>query len=253
MKIRILQDIIDAIRGKKKKVKLKNVKQQFEFIKLESNMLHRGFKIDWEDKNLCLYDFTDSTNFDSHYVYHTAWSIRKVLEIMPIKHIDISSSLYFSSTLSAFLPVDFYDYRPANLTLSNLVCKRADVTKLDFKSESIDCLSCMHVVEHIGLGRYGDSLDAGGDLVAINELKRVIKKSGKLIFVVPVGKPKIQFNAHRIYSYEQIIEYFSDFALKEFSLIPDNALEIGMVYNADSNLVKRQDYACGCFVFQKGE
>ena len=83
----------------------------------------------------------------------------------------------------------------------------ADLTQLHFESESIESLSCLHTVEHIGLGRYGDPIDYDGDLKAIRELKRVVVKGGSILFVVPVGKPKIIFNAHRIYSYEQIINY----------------------------------------------
>ena len=100
---------------------------------------------------------------------------------------------------------------------------KADITKLNFEDNSINSLSCMHVVEHIGLGRYGDEIDPNGDIKAINELKRVTAKNGDLLFVVPVGKPRVQFNAHRIYSYEMIIEYFNGFELIDYCLIPDNA------------------------------
>ena len=109
----------------------------------------------------------------------------------------------------------------------------------------------MHVIEHIGLGRYGDKLDYDGDLYAIRELKRVIKSGGNLLIAVPVGQPKIRFNAHRIYSYDQIISYFEELKLKEFTLIPDNANETGMIINAEKNLADAQDYGCGCFWFQK--
>lgn len=252
MKIGFVQDTIDFIRGKKSLNKFKELEKQFKYLKYENEKFNRGFEINWSDRYLCLNDSTENTGFDAHYVYHTAWAIRKVLEINPKKHIDISSSLHFCSNLSALIPVEFYDYRPANLSLSNLECKKADLTNLPFADESIDSLSCMHVIEHIGLGRYGDELNANGDIKAINEIKRVIKEDGYLIFVVPVGKPKIQFNAHRIYAYEQIIKYFSDFKLKEFSLIPDNAIDSGMVLNADKALASTQDYACGCFVFKKG-
>jgi hypothetical protein len=59
----------------------------------------------------------------------------------------------------------------------------------------------MHVIEHIGLGRYGEALDPDGDLKAIRELVRVLAAGGNLLVVVPVGRPRIQFNAHRIYDY----------------------------------------------------
>jgi hypothetical protein len=109
----------------------------------------------------------------------------------------------------------------------------------------------MHVVEHIGLGRYGDPLDSEGDLKAINELKRVLAKGGSLLFVVPIGQPKIMFNAHRIYSYAQIINYFSEFSLEEFAFIPDNGNETGLLYNPELKLVNQQNYGCGCFYFKK--
>ena len=142
-------------------------------------------------------------------------------ETKPTKHIDISSSLYFSSIVSAFIPIDFYDYRPANINLSNLNSKKGDLLSLPFADNSIQSISCMHTVEHVGLGRYGDPIDPDGDLKAIKESKRVTAKNGSLLFVVPIGgTSKIEFNAHRIYSYNQVISYFEEFELREFSLIP---------------------------------
>jgi Caenorhabditis protein of unknown function, DUF268. len=109
----------------------------------------------------------------------------------------------------------------------------------------------MHVIEHIGLGRYGDPLDPDGDLKAISELQRVLAPEGDLLFVVPIGKPMIVFNAHRIYSYEQIAEYFSGFELKEFALIPDNPSEGGLIHDATKEQADSQTYGCGCFWFKK--
>jgi len=82
-------------------------------------------------------------------------------------------------------------------------------------------------------------------------LKRVLSAGGDLLFVVPVGKSKIMFNAHRIYSYEQIINCFSDLQLKEFSLIPDDTKEDGLIKNATGEVADAQDYGCGCFWFKK--
>lgn len=209
------------------------------------------FSVLSEDKYPCLEDNTGTTNIDKHYVYHTAWAARKLREIQPAKHIDISSFIYFSTIISAFIPVEFYDYRPAFINLSNFKTGHVDITKLVFDDESIGSLSCMHVVEHIGLGRYGDQLDPDGDLKAILQLKRVLAKNGNLLFVVPVGKkPKIMFNAHRIYTYEQIIHYFSDLVLIEFSLIPDVSNE-GLIIHAKKTDCEEQQYGCGCFWFKK--
>ncbi len=195
-------------------------------------------------------DRTINTNFDRHYIYHTAWAARKVKEINPLFHIDISSSLYFSGIVSAFIPVNFFDFRPANLILPNLKCQKADLLKLHFDSNSVDSISCMHTVEHIGLGRYGDDIDPEGDLKAINELKRVVRPGGSLLFVVPMGKEaKIEFNAHRIYTYDQVCSYFDGFEIREFSFIPEDEKDGGIIIN--SNLLSKETYACGCFWFIK--
>jgi len=196
-------------------------------------------------------DKTIQTGFDRHYVYHTSWAARKVKEINPIKHIDISSSLYFCGIVSAFTDVDFYDYRPADLHLSGLKSLKGNLHSLPFDTDSLKSISCMHTVEHIGLGRYGDPIDSQGDIKAVQELKRVTAVNGNLLFVTPVGKPKIEFNAHRIYSYEQIISYFDGFELKEFSLIPEHAKKGGLITNANPDLVRTENYACGCFWFIK--
>jgi SAM-dependent methyltransferase len=194
---------------------------------------------------------TKTTSFDRHYIYHPAWAARVLSKTKPKFHVDISSSLSFCSIISAFMPVRFYDYRPANLKLSNLSTGSADLTVLKFKNNSVLSLSCMHTVEHIGLGRYGDQLDPDGDLKAIMELKRVLAAGGSLLFVVPIGKPRIVFNAHRIYSYTQILSYFQELTLKEFALLPDPQKGDELVYNPTKRFCDQQKYACGCFHFMK--
>lgn len=208
----------------------------------------RRFTMGWRDLYPCLDDRTTGTSFDSHYIYHPAWAARIIAETAPAHHVDISSSLSFCTIISAFVPVTFYDYRPAELNLSNLSSKPADLLALPFQDESIPSISCMHVVEHVGLGRYGDPLDPQGDLKAMAELKRVLAPGGLLLFVVPVGTPRIMYNAHRIYSYQQVIEYFTGLSLVEFSLIPDNG---GLLRHAPQALVAEQKYGCGCFWFKK--
>jgi hypothetical protein len=110
----------------------------------------------------------------------------------------------------------------------------------------------MHVVEHVGLGRYGDSLDYEGDLKAVAELARVVSSGGQLLLVVPVGgEARIQFNAHRIYTYRQVVDMLPSFSLHEFALIPDDGAEDGLIRHAAPELADRQRYGCGCFHFVK--
>lgn len=228
--------------------RIQYIKDFFIFRKMKDGR----FNVLWSDRYPCLRDKTTMTNFDTHYIYHQAWAARVLASTKPKKHIDISSTLNFCVTVSAFIPVDFYDYRPAHLVnLSNLKSKRGDLTALPFEDNSVESISCMHTIEHIGLGRYGDPLDSNGDLKAIHELKRVTAQGGNLLFVVPIGQPKLMFNAHRIYSYDQIVSYFDDFELRQFALIPDNAATNGIIIEATKAQADKQSYGCGCFWFKK--
>lgn len=208
------------------------------------------FSVAWSDRWPRLDDDTGHLPFDAHYVYHTAWAARVVAQLRPEKHVDISSYTYFATLTSAFVPVEFYDYRPANIQLSNLHCGAADLCGLDFKTASLPSVSCMHTIEHIGLGRYGDPLDAHGDQRALSELQRVVSPSGSLLVVVPIGKPRIQFNAHRIYDPQMIEDYLPEMKLRSLAMLPDDASR-GLVENPSRAETLQQRYACGCFWFIK--
>lgn len=209
------------------------------------------FELNWDDRWVCLGDDRPKTNFDRHYLYHMAWAARKIADRMPTEHHDFSSHLHFASMVSAFVPTTLYEFRPPDLAIDRLKTDAADLTQLSMADDSLASVSTMHVVEHLGLGRYGDPIRPDADLVAMAELKRVLKPGGDLYFVVPVGKPRIAFNSCRIYSYEQIIESFAGLSLQSFALIEDDVVGGPLINDADPVLVAKQAYACGCFHFVK--
>lgn len=229
---------------------IKRVKKEYQtFIK--SSKIEARFKESEITFYPCFDDNTLNTTFEPHYTYHPAWAARIVAKNKPEKHIDISSSLKFSTMLSAFVDTEFYDFRPVNINLSNLKCGQANLLQLPFKDNSIASLSCMHTIEHIGLGRYGDEIDYDGDLKAIKELIRVLAPGGTLLIVTPIGKAKIEYNAHRIYSYRQIMLYFESLKLNEFSLVPDDFEKYGLIKNPEETFTDQQNWGCGCFWFTK--
>jgi SAM-dependent methyltransferase len=210
------------------------------------------FKLSWDNRYPCMDERTEYTSFDRHYVLHPAWAARILSKLKPDIHYDISSTLYFGSIVSAFIKFKFYDYRPARLKISDFESSHADLLNLPFESNSVQSLSCMHTLEHIGLGRYGDKLDYDGDLKAINELKRVLVRNGNLLVVVPIAaESRIYFNAHRVYSADQFISYFSGLELVEFCLIPDKESYEDFIINPSEEILAQSKYDCGCFWFKK--
>jgi hypothetical protein len=209
------------------------------------------FPVLWKNRNPFLKEKTAQSGFDRHYIYHTAWAARMVRQANPAFHVDISSSLYFCSIVSAFVPVRFYEFRPPDLVLSNLSTGPADLNALPFESGSVASLSCMHVVEHAGLGRYGDQLDPSGDLSAIAELTRVLAPAGSLLFVVPLGRPLLRFNSDRTYSYGQIVEYFKGLTLVHYAFIPQSFANGPMVEDPPQETRDCGREGCGCFMFTK--
>ncbi len=239
--------MIRLLRKARRKI---NFMSQFRDFAQRNRELRPEFSTTWADRWPRLDDNTGDLPFDAHYVYHTAWAARVVAALAPTKHIDISSYTYFATLVSAFVPVEFYDYRPAGIVLPNLKCGAADLCQLSFADASIESLSCMHTIEHIGLGRYGDPLDPTGDQRALAELQRVLAPSGNLLVVVPVGRPRIQFNAHRIYDPAMIESMLPELSLHTWAMLADDTTS-GLIENPDRELALRQRYGCGCFWFRR--
>lgn len=202
----------------------------------------------WNERMASLWEATETTAYDAHYLYHVAWAVRMVTGYAPARHVDISSSLNFCTTLSATVPTEFYDFRATLLQLDNLLCGQAELTKLAFGDAEIESLSCMHTIEHVGLGRYGDPIDVNGDMAAAAELSRVVRPGGHLLMVVPVGHARIVFNSHRIYGHDQILAMFLDFDVVETALVRDDRR---FVRNPAAAEFDEQSYGCGCFHLRK--
>lgn len=85
-----------------------------------------------------------------------------------------------------------------------------------------DSVSSLHAVEHFGLGRYGDKLDYNGHLKGLNNIHRMLKPGGKFYFSVPIGKQRIEFNAHRVFAVKYLVELLQDkYRIDFFSYVDD--------------------------------
>ncbi|MEM5947460.1 DUF268 domain-containing protein [Spirochaetia bacterium 38H-sp] len=159
----------------------------------------------------CLFDNLSYTPVDPVYFYQDTWAAKKIFELKPKHHIDVGSSAKTVGILSQFVPVTMVDIRPIQLKLEGLNFIKGSILDLPFDDYSVESISSLCVVEHIGLGRYGDEIDAYGSEKAIKELKRVIKVGGIILFSVPVDQEnKIYFNAHRAFTRDYILKLFKD-------------------------------------------
>lgn len=195
-----------------------------------------------------IHDDTETTPFDAHYFYQDIWAFRLIRAAQPQRHVDVGSRIDFVGLLSTEVPVTFVDRRPLEVDVPNLDSRGGDILAMPFETGSVESLSCLHVAEHIGLGRYGDPLDPQGTEKACAELARILSPGGTLYFALPVGKPRLVFNAHRVHSPAQIIEYFDGLELLEFAGIDDDGK---FVPEAAWRSWDQADYACGLFRFTK--
>jgi len=196
----------------------------------------------------CIHNKTEATRFDPHYFYQDIWAFKKILESGVKHHADVGSKVDFVGFLTVITDVEFIDIRPLSAQLDNFTSKKGSILAMPFADNSVYSLSCLHVAEHIGLGRYGDKLDPKGTKKACKELARVLAPGGNLYFSLPVGNPRLCFNAHRIHSPKQILEYFNNLQLLEFSGIDYNK---NFRRNIDISVLENSKYACGLFHFTK--
>ena len=164
----------------------------------------------------CLLDNTSSHQIEPTYFFQDSWAAGHVFKDKPNKHYDVGSNAMTIGILSQFTPVTMIDIRPIDLKLPNLSFIKGSILNLPFEDNSISSISSLCVIEHIGLGRYGDEIDSFGSEKSITELKRVLKPSGILLFSVPVDhENKVFFNAHRTFTRDFIIQLFEGFILED--------------------------------------
>lgn len=188
------------------------------------------------------------TPFDAQYFHQQLWCFENVLKHKPKKHIDISSTHEMSGYISKITKAVFIDYRPIETNLDNLEIKRGDILNLGIKANSVESLSCLNVVEHIGLGRYGDPIDPDGTEKACEQLAKVLAKDGNLYFSIPIGKERICFNAHRILSPNTILKHFEKLKLVSFGVVDDDG---NYIKNVEPSNYTNLNFGCGLFHFTK--
>jgi hypothetical protein len=195
-----------------------------------------------------LSDRLTSTPYDPHYLHQSIWAAERILSQPPEEHTDIGSQVMFVAMLAVSIPVAFVDVRPLRLNTSKLRSIAGDIVSLPFADQSVISLSCLHVVEHIGLGRYGDELNPSGTREGLLELQRVLAPRGNLFLSLPVGDPVVYFNAHRVHDAAEVVLLLEELELREFVLIDDEGTVRQSAKLSDARGLR---YGCGLFWFRR--
>ncbi len=198
-----------------------------------------------------LLDREDSAGVaEGHYFHQDLWAAKKIFAQAPGRHIDIGSRVDgFVAHLLVFMPVTIIDIRQLDSNIAGLSFIRDDATQLaQLPSNSVESLSSLHAAEHFGLGRYSDPVDPSACFEFMNALQRVLAAGGSLYFSVPVGRERVEFNAHRVFAPKTVIDSFPQLQLVSFSYVGDD----GRLYE-DTEIAPaaRCDYGCGLFQFTK--
>lgn len=203
----------------------------------------------------CLGDrFSDSGSAKGHYFHQDLLVARRIYINKPNTHVDVGSRIDgFVAHVASFRQIEVIDIRPLTNKLPNITFMQADLmaTISDELTDYCDSLSCLHALEHFGLGRYGDPVNYDGYLLGLDNLHKILKTGGKLYVSVPIGTQRVEFDAHRIFSISYLLELFVDkYRIDYFSFVDDKGDLHENASITDSS--QENNFGCmyGCGIFE---
>lgn len=191
---------------------------------------------------------------DNVYFHQDLLVARRVHANNPAVHVDVGSRVDgFVAHVAAFRAIRVIDVRQMTTVIPNVDFVRMDLMAEipSHMKECCDSLSCLHALEHFGLGRYGDPVRWNGHLLGLANLARLLKPKGRLYFSVPIGPLRIEFNAHRVFSLSYLLRQFEGkFTIDRFSYIGDAGDLHEHVPLSDQGV--ESDFGCrmGCGIFE---
>lgn len=192
-----------------------------------------------------------------HYFHQDLLIAQKIFFNSPDKHLDIGSRVDgFVGHVASFRSIDVVDIRKLDNKVKNINFLQHDITKPFPKNMhgKYNSVSCLHVIEHIGLGRYGDDLDYYGHLMGLKNISDMIPIDGLFYFSTPIGPQRIEFDAHRVFSIKYLLDHFqNNFTLVSFSYVDDKG-DLHENINLTEDMIKNSchcNYGCGIFEFRK--
>ena len=205
----------------------------------------------------CLDDrFDQSGTASGHYFHQDLLVANRIFINNPEKHVDVGSRIDgFVAHVASFREIEVFDIRPIENTISNIRFKQVDLmsNNIDLK-DYCDSISSLHAIEHFGLGRYGDKVDYNGYLKGLDNIYQILQEGGKFYFSVPIGKQRIEFNAHRVFSIKYLIKLLEDkYIIDSFAYVNDEGelfKEVPLIpKDIENNCMCH--YGCGIFELTK--
>jgi len=207
----------------------------------------------------CLQDwFKQAGETESDYFWQDLLVARMIYDAKPRKHVDVGSRIDgFVAHLATFREVEVFDIRPLLAPIPGVTFRQVDVTAPAGAFEELegycDSLSCLHALEHFGLGRYGDEIDPDGFERGFANMARVLEDGGTFYLSVPIGTARIEFNAHRVSDPGSIIEMGlrNGLALSSLTVVKDGREVKAITGEEELRDLSHVRYALGIFVFLK--
>tara|TARA_X000000950_G_C13821996_1_gene622299 strand:- start:296 stop:1123 length:828 start_codon:yes stop_codon:yes gene_type:complete len=207
---------------------------------------------------VCLGDhLKQSGDASGHYFHQDLIVAREIYKRSPNVHFDVGSRVdgFIAHLLSFNQKIIIGDVRPLNFKDNFLEYRFIDLCNKDLNFDDSNIkyksVSSLHVIEHIGLGRYGDPIDPLGYINAIRNLARIVDKNGYLYLSHPVGFTRVEFNAHNVFSLDYIYQYIlkNNLIYEEIHLINDEGNYILSTKDLNKAIKKSANFNYGCVVW----
>jgi SAM-dependent methyltransferase len=197
--------------------------------------------------------FAEAGTMSGHYFHQDLLVARKIFNANPKRHVDIGSRTDgFVAHVAVFREIEILDIRDQVSKVQNIKFRKADLMQLPQGMENYcDSISSLHAIEHFGLGRYGDPIDYHGSLKALKNITKMVQRGGKFYFSVPIGKQRIEFNAHRVFSVGFLLDLFKEnFRLDSFSYVNDKGDLFQNVDLTPEDIKNNLKCNWGCGIFE---
>jgi SAM-dependent methyltransferase len=188
------------------------------------------------------------------YFYQDLWVAQQVFQHEPKRHIDVGSRVDgFVAHVAAFRELEVIDIRPLPGDIPHVKFRQVDIMGVLPKEMGACCdsVSCLHALEHFGLGRYGDPVDPDGWKKGFDNLWVMLQKGGRLYLSVPIGASRVEFNSHRVFSVPFLVNMVSNkFKLEDMTIVDDKGMLRTHVEFQGSEADSSFGCTCGCCILE---